>query len=79
MPDQPHTSRSRLTVAQSISPYEFEEMVKQARLVQGIQRIGSHGEYDGKLRDDDTLLFYADSAEQVGDMLRCALEVLSAR
>lgn len=49
-------------------------MVHTARLVQGHQRIGAYGEHDGKPRDDDTLLFYADTAEQVEEMLRAVLE-----
>lgn len=49
-------------------------MVNTARLIQGRQRIGAYGEYDGRPRDDDTLLFYADPAEHIEEMLRAALE-----
>lgn len=49
-----------------------DEMVRRARLAQGIQRIGPVGEYDGKPRDEDTLLFYADSEEEMRAVLVAA-------
>lgn len=50
------------------------EMVRRAQLEQGRQRIGARGQYDGELRDDDTLIFHADRADQLAAVLRAAFD-----
>lgn len=50
-----------------------DDMVRRARIVQGIQRVGAVGEYDGEPRDEDVLLFYADAEDEMRAVLSAVL------